>query len=237
MIENTEQWKSIPFYEGTYEYSNLGNIKSLDRLVKRSGSSDMFLSGKHKVFILNNNGYVVTVLTKNNIDKTVRKNRLVWEWHNGTIPKNHEVHHKDEDKLNNDISNLICTPKRQHMGSHKKHKTENNYVGSHFNKKLNKWQSYIYFNKKLIHLGFYDTELNAHITYKNALKNLNLGIDLFDIYKPKGNISGIKGVYPTQENRWRARIIYNGKRIQLGNFDFKEDAKLAIDNYRLIVTQ
>jgi hypothetical protein len=55
----------------------------------------------------------------------VRKNRvmmhrIVWEKHNGPIPDGFEIHHIDEDKENNDISNLelvdTLTHKRIHSG-------------------------------------------------------------------------------------------------------------------------
>lgn len=43
----------------------------------------------------------------------------VWEYHNGcTVPKGYEIHHKDLDKDNNDISNLICIPSKEHKKIH-----------------------------------------------------------------------------------------------------------------------
>jgi hypothetical protein len=50
--------------------------------------------------------------------KQIMEHRLVWENHNGKIPKGYFIHHKDGNKLNNDINNLeILTPmehKRKH---------------------------------------------------------------------------------------------------------------------------
>ena len=40
-----EIWKDIPDYEGIYQVSNLGRIKSLDRYVKR-GKSGFFKEGQ-----------------------------------------------------------------------------------------------------------------------------------------------------------------------------------------------
>ena len=37
---------------------------------------------------------------------TKRLHRVVWEYHNGEIPEGYEIHHKDENTHNNDISNL-----------------------------------------------------------------------------------------------------------------------------------
>ena len=52
-----------------------------------------------------------------------RMHRYVWEFYNGPIPKGYDIHHKDEDKANNDISNLemIKAGKHQSMHSQKWH--------------------------------------------------------------------------------------------------------------------
>ena len=43
----------------------------------------------------------------------------VWEYHNGCeVPKGYEIHHKDLNKDNNDISNLICIPSKEHKKIH-----------------------------------------------------------------------------------------------------------------------
>lgn len=43
----------------------------------------------------------------------------VWEYHNGCeVPKGYEIHHKDLNKDNNDISNLICIPSKEHKQIH-----------------------------------------------------------------------------------------------------------------------
>lgn len=44
--------------------------------------------------------------------------REVWLFHNGAIPDGYHVHHKDHDRDNNDMSNLECIPKQQHLSEH-----------------------------------------------------------------------------------------------------------------------
>ena len=44
--------------------------------------------------------------------------RHVWEFHNGPIPKGHQIHHKDGNCLNNDISNLACLSTKEHRQEH-----------------------------------------------------------------------------------------------------------------------
>ena len=44
--------------------------------------------------------------------------RDVWSHYNGTIPPGYHVHHVDEDRENNDISNLECIPAQEHFKEH-----------------------------------------------------------------------------------------------------------------------
>lgn len=46
--------------------------------------------------------------------------RAIWERHNGPIPEGMEIHHKDEDTFNNDISNLECVDAIEHQRKHMK---------------------------------------------------------------------------------------------------------------------
>lgn len=53
-------------------------------------------------------------------NSTIHKSmhRYVWEYYNGSIPKGYEVHHKDFDKSNNDISNLQLLKESEHKKLH-----------------------------------------------------------------------------------------------------------------------
>ena len=47
-----------------------------------------------------------------------RMHTYVWEYYNGKVPKNYEVHHKDFDRSNNDITNLQLLSKSAHRKLH-----------------------------------------------------------------------------------------------------------------------
>lgn len=44
--------------------------------------------------------------------------RDIWEHHNGPIPDGWDIHHKDENKQNNDLDNFECLPKDEHAKLH-----------------------------------------------------------------------------------------------------------------------
>ena len=50
--------------------------------------------------------------------KGVRLHRWVWEYHNGPIPEGYHVHHIDEDRHNNQLSNLALMPGLAHIKEH-----------------------------------------------------------------------------------------------------------------------
>src|SRR5579859_3333497 len=43
----------------------------------------------------------------------------IWKHHNGPIPKGHDIHHADENPLNNSKENLVCLTKSEHRKAHK----------------------------------------------------------------------------------------------------------------------
>lgn len=46
--------------------------------------------------------------------------QYIWIKHNGVIPKGYDIHHIDEDKTNNDISNLRLMTRKEHRSLHMK---------------------------------------------------------------------------------------------------------------------
>ena len=53
-----------------------------------------------------------------------RLHRDIWEYYNCEIPKGYEIHHKDHNKDNNDITNLQLMKKSEHSRLHGKELTE-----------------------------------------------------------------------------------------------------------------
>lgn len=73
-------------------------------------------------------GKVYTQTTKGHWRTTIPKHartylhRDLWEAAHGPIPEDHDIHHIDEDKGNNDLSNLECLKHEHHTHRHKGYK-------------------------------------------------------------------------------------------------------------------
>ena len=99
-----EVWKDIKGYEGKYQISSYGQIKSLN--YNNTGNEKLLVP------ILTTGGYLKVVLCKNGKPKPFYIHRLVAI---NFIPNPDglpEINHKDEDKVNNNAENLErCTGK------------------------------------------------------------------------------------------------------------------------------
>lgn len=102
-----EEWKDIRGYEGYYQISNLGRVKSLDRAVVYSDGRVRKFPGKIMALTdISNAGYIVVSLQKNNIREKFTIHKLVAS-HFCPNPDNKPiVNHLDENKLNNRSDNL-----------------------------------------------------------------------------------------------------------------------------------
>lgn len=108
-MEIQEEWKDIRQFSGTYQVSNLGRIRSLDRIVK-NGHGWKRTRGQILKPYKTMHGYLLIKLWKNDCYKHFMVHRLVAE---AFIPNPDNlpiINHKDENKSNNHVDNLEwCT--------------------------------------------------------------------------------------------------------------------------------
>lgn len=108
-----EVWKDIKDYEGLYQISNLGRVKSLKYRK----------SNKERILILNGaakHGYYMVGLCKNHKRKYVTVHRLVAEAFIPNPDNKPQINHKDENRRNNCVDNLEWVTAKENLnyGSH-----------------------------------------------------------------------------------------------------------------------
>lgn len=119
----SEIWKDVKGYEGIYQASNLGRIRSLDRYVIREKSKPYFRKGQILIPQNKDNGYLKVNLWKNKQFKNRYVHRLVMESFCHRVDSNDlQVNHKDCDKTNNKLDNLEFVTYKQNI----KHAIKNN---------------------------------------------------------------------------------------------------------------
>ena len=167
-MNNQEVFKTVKGYEGLYEISNLGNVKSLKRKDRlgRPVKEKVLKAG------VNSRGYLNVVLSKNGKYKTFTVHQLVvMAFLNHTLNgmKGLICDHVDNDRLNNLLSNLQLITNRLNTSKDKNNGTSK-FTGVSWRKSNNKWVSSIKINGKNKYLGYFKTEIEASKAYQKALK-------------------------------------------------------------------
>lgn len=101
-----EQWKDICGFEGYYQVSDEGNVRSLDRYYLCSNGKINHRRGKQCNFRADKDGYLKVKLSKEGVTKVVPVHRLVAKAFVSGYADGLEVDHKDNDRQNNKASNL-----------------------------------------------------------------------------------------------------------------------------------
>lgn len=147
-----EIWKNIPGYEGVYQASNCGRIKSLARKADRKNDvQERILKPSVK-----KSGYCNVTLQVDKCKKTIGIHRLVLKAFIGEVDL--QVNHINSNKSDNRLANLEYVTSRQNA----EHR-DNGDCGASFrrDKKSKPWQSHVYYKGKNLGLGCYDTKEEA----------------------------------------------------------------------------
>lgn len=168
-----EIWKDVPNYEGLYQVSNLGRVKSFERIVKCKNNVIRVKKEKITYGYLNEYGYKFVILYFKNKRKTMKIHKLVAMTFLGHKPCGHKliVDHINNDKTDNRVYNLQLITQRENTSKDRKGYSSK-YVGVSWSKQMKKWRSQISFSGKVIHLGYFNNEIDAHNTYQKALRKI-----------------------------------------------------------------
>jgi hypothetical protein len=222
-----EEWRDIPNYEGFYQASDLGRIKSLSRYVKNAWG--YYWTKEIILTQCNYNSkkmYLGLNLHKEGDCKKFMPHVLVAMTFLGHVPDGKNtivVDHINNNSLDNRLCNLQVITQRKNASKDRKGSSQ--YTGVQIDKRTNKWTSRIRIGKQRIALGTFVNEKDASDAYQLALNNWeNLGI------KPSEKItsSKYKGISWRKDiKKWAVRIEINKKRVSLGVFDNEYDAHLT----------
>lgn len=105
-----EIWRDIKGFEGFYQVSNLGRVRSVDRYFVNKRGQRRFYPSKILKQGLSKNGYPQVNLKKKNTYKCRKVHRLVATAFINNPMHLTQVNHIDENKMNNNVNNLEwCT--------------------------------------------------------------------------------------------------------------------------------
>lgn len=103
-----ELWKPVIGFEGLYEVSNFGNVRSLER-------NGTIKGGRMMAKVLDNYGYYMCKLRNKNIIKMPKIHRLVAQSFIPNPDNKPQVNHINGDKLDNRVENLEWVTSRENI--------------------------------------------------------------------------------------------------------------------------
>lgn len=150
-------YKAVNGYEGIYEVNELGQVRSVDRVVEYKNGSTRKFKGRELKPAMNRDGYAVVGLSKNGIGKTMTVHKLVAETFLPNPENFPEVHHKNHNRADNRAENLQWTSRAEQFDDHYKaaHGTRLRLVGNGIDK---------------VFISSHEVERELGIDYSHALK-------------------------------------------------------------------
>lgn len=169
-IMTDEIWKDVPNFDGIYQVSNKGRVRSF---LKKSGfvGYEKCEMPRMMSIIPKDNGYMYVTLMKNGKRHNKYIHRLVAEAFIHKIPKGWVINHLDYDRSNNAVENLEITTQGgniQHSIEHMKKprkRTGNYYITD----RGDRYEVYV----KLKYIGSYKTIEEARSARDEYISSIN----------------------------------------------------------------
>ena len=124
-VPHVEVWKSIPGYEGWYEVSSLGRIRSITRTINYVDGRSWVMPGRLLRWQGGTHGYPQVDLIRDGKRKHIGVHIVVALAFRGARPPDRFVCHKDGDKLNCTEDNLKYGTRVENEADKKAHGTAN----------------------------------------------------------------------------------------------------------------
>lgn len=130
-INTPEEWRPVVGYEGLYEVSSHGNVRSTTRIVPHRMYGSQRIKGKRRSLVLNPDGYPGLFLSKHGVDRHVSVHRLVAQAFCERSEDDTEVRHLDGNPANNHAYNLKWGTHSENMRDRIAHGTDRNVAKTH----------------------------------------------------------------------------------------------------------
>lgn len=115
-----ELWKPVLGYEGLYEVSSRGRVRSLERKCRRKDGVTITIYGRMMRIQTDTYGYAVVHISKGGKHKTHRVHQMVLEAFDRPKPKELHGAHNNGNRKDNRIENLRWdTPSNNHRDRHR----------------------------------------------------------------------------------------------------------------------
>ena len=101
-----EEWKPVTGYEDSYEVSNFGLVRSVDRVITRRDGVVYHRDGRILANKIDKDGYFIVRLNRKGDGRTFKVHRLVYEAFARELLPGEEIDHIDFNRQNNHIENL-----------------------------------------------------------------------------------------------------------------------------------
>lgn len=168
-----ENFKPVKGYEGLYEISNKGTIKSIRRYLETKDDRKYLWGGKLLKPVINCRfGYKQIRLRKNNKYKTIYIHKLVALTYLTPIQGKNEVNHKDGNKLNNCVENLEWCNRQENVVHSIKNGLKDNSIKPETREKINRTNK-LKRAKKVYQYDLKMNLINIHETTRIAAKDVN----------------------------------------------------------------
>lgn len=164
MKDNIEIWKPVIGYEGIYEISNIGRVKSLQR--QKYKNPTHIIPGKIRPLQLHSNGYYSIMLCKNGITKRVHIHRLVASAFIPNPAGHSTVNHINYDRKDSRVENLEwCSQQQNILHATKRNGYKNNMQGRTGKLSVN--------SKPTYQIGLDDKVIKLWDSLRDAARELN----------------------------------------------------------------
>jgi len=125
------EWRAVTGFEGFYEISDDGQVRSIDRWILIRGNRTFLRGVPRKAFPKPRTGHLAVVLRREGQHYSRHVHTLVLEAFVGPRPDGYECCHRDGNVNNNHVSNLYWGTRADNYNDSVRHKTHNQRRKTH----------------------------------------------------------------------------------------------------------